>query len=52
MARAQSDVLPAEAGCQSREDGAAYGDNIEVEKSRLNLENTRVWQFSSYPKAS
>ena len=44
------DVMPAERGCQLREEETAYGDNLEGEKSRLSLENTRFWQLSSYPK--
>jgi putative transposase len=48
----RSDVMPAETGCQLREDEAAYGDNYEGEKSRLSLENTRFWQLSFYPKAT
>jgi hypothetical protein len=44
--------MPAEAGCQLREDEAAYRDDFEVEKSRLSLENTRFWQLSSYPKTT
>jgi hypothetical protein len=28
------------------------GDNFKIEKSRLSLENTRFWQFSSYPKTT
>ncbi len=31
---------------------APYGDNFEVEKSHLSLENTRFWQLSSYPKTT
>lgn len=44
--------MPTEAGCQSREDEAAYGDNLRVEKNRLSLENVRFWQLSSYLKTA
>jgi len=46
------DVIPAGTGCQSREDEAAYGDNLEGEKSRLSLENTRFGELFSYPNAT
>jgi hypothetical protein len=46
------DVIPAETGCQLREDEATYEHNFEGEKDRLSLENTRFWQLSSYPKAT
>jgi len=44
--------MPAETGCQLREDEAAFGDDLEGEKSRLSLENTRFWNLLSYLKAS
>jgi REP-associated tyrosine transposase len=44
------DVMPAETGCQLREEAAAYGANLEGEKGRLSLENTRFWNLFSYPK--
>jgi hypothetical protein len=44
--------MPAGTGCRLREDEAPYGDDFEVEKSRLSLENTRFWQLSSYPKTT
>jgi hypothetical protein len=46
------DVIAAETGCQLLDGTAAYGDNFGGEKSRLNPENTRFWQLSSYPKAT
>jgi putative transposase len=46
------DVVRAETGCQLREEEAAYGVDLEGEKSRLSLENTRFWKLFSYPKAS
>jgi REP-associated tyrosine transposase len=46
------DVVRAEAGCQLREEDAAYGANLEGEKGRLSLENTRFWNLFSYDKTS
>jgi hypothetical protein len=44
--------MSAWADCQLREDEAAYGDDLEGEKGRLSLENTRFWNLFSYPKAT
>ncbi len=47
-----SNVRTAETGSQLREVEAAYGDNLEGEKSRLDLENTWLGELFSYPIAT